>query len=386
MKNIIKNYRNDLFIVYLAFFLIACGSERKPVQPVPEIDFSVDAVKTGTLKIPLDSVTSNNVTAFQTLSKNGANYFTFLNYFNNSIYYYNLETQAYDSIQQFPEEGPNGLGKFESTTRYEFLGDSIMFYSRGTLQLNIVNKKKDVVFKYNFGKEGKIAPYGMMSGWIFRTDIGFNFSAVARTPYVVMNDLPDSLEFGFSLETKEVENKYNPLPVAYQNEIWMLEQLRYNRAENKKLRVYSYPIDPYIHIRQQDGSFSSKYFGSKIVKPVVPIASIKIAQDLQTAGQYYFGQGRYEYIYYDPFRKVFLRSAYSGMYEDLVDINNRYGDTTSFDKVFIIGDDELSIKGELKNDRMREHVVFFQENGIHILVETNDEDLLTFDIYDIVEK
>lgn len=386
MKKTLKHKTKSIWLACLFISLVSCGSDKKPSRPIPEINFTVDAVKTGTLKIPLDSVTSNNLTAFQTLSRNGNDYFTFLNYFNNSIYYYNLKTQTYDSIQQFPVEGPNGLGKFESTTRYEFLGDSMMFYSRGTLQLSIVNKKKEVVFKYNFGREGKTAPYGMMSGWVFRTDQGFNFSAVARTPFEVMTDLPDSLEFDFLLKTKEIKNKYNPLPVIYKNEIWMLEQFRYSRAENKDITAYSYPIDPYVQIRKADGSFSSKYFGSKIVKPIEPIASIKVAQDLRTAGQYYFGQGRYEYIYYDPFRKLFLRSAYSGMNEDLVDINNRYGDTTSFDKVLIIGDEELNIKGELTNDRMREHVVFFQESGVYILTETNDEDYLTFDIYDIVEK
>ncbi|KYG83801.1 DUF4221 family protein [Roseivirga echinicomitans] len=387
MNKFHKNYFSFFTAVFFALFLVSCNGDKQPATfDIPDADFTVEAIKTGMLKIPLDSMSSNKPVAFQAYNKKGTDYFTFLNHFNNSIYYYNLKTQTYDSIQQFPEQGPNGLGKFDSTIEYEFLGDSIMFYSRSTLQITIVNNKKDVVFKYNFGKEGKTAPYGMTRGWAFRTSTGFNFSSVAQTPYIKLINLPDSLEFDFSLKTLEVKKKHSPLPTAYKGEMWMLEQLRYHRAENEKYRAYSYPIDPYVQIRKPDGSFISKYFGSKIVKPIVPIASIQIAMDMETSGKYYFGQGRYGQIYYDPYRKVFLRAGYSGMNENEIDINNPFGDTTTFDKVFVIGDDELNVKGELKNNRMVESFVFFQKNGIYVLVDTDDEDHLTFDIYDIVER
>jgi hypothetical protein len=374
-------------LVSLTAFISCCNSNTlKNDQTIPNIDFAIDAIKIGTLKIPLDSVSSNKPSSFKILSKNGEDYFTFLNTFNNSIYYFNLKTQIYDSIQQFPEQGPNGLGKFKSDTRYEFMGDSILFYHRSTLQMIIVNAKKEVIYKYNFGKEGKTAPYGMTSGWAFKTDEGFNFSSVAQTPFVVMIDLPDSLEFEFSLDTKQVQNKYNPLPKVYEGKMWMLEQMRYYRAENDEIRVYSYPVDDYIQVRETDGSFTSKYFGSQKVKPIVPIASMEVAMDMETGGKYYFGQGRYSNIYYDPFRKLFLRAAYSGMNEDLFDMNNLYGDTTSFDKVFIISDENMRIKGELQNDCMIEWIVFFQPNGIYVLIDNGDEEHLTFDIYDFEER
>jgi len=387
MESTSKNCFVSILIVCLACLSLACSQDKRiAIQPVPEINFSINMIQVGTLRIPLDSMSSNRPVAFQTLSKEGKDYFTFLNHYNNSIYYYDLQTEVYVSIQRFPEQGPNGLGKFDSTTEYEFLGDSIMFYSRSTLQMTIVNGKKDVVFKYNFGKEGKTAPYGMTRGWVFRTEKGLNFSSVVQTPYVQLKDLPDSLEFHFSLETRDIENKHSPLPIAYKDNMWMLEQLRYHRAENEEIRVYSYPIDPYVQIRKSDGSFSSKYFGSERVKSVLPIPSVKMAQDLQRSGKYYFGQGRYGYIYYDPYRNLFLRAGYSGMNENLVNINNPLGDTTYYDKVLIIGDDQLNIQGELKNDRMVEWIIFFQPNGVYVLVDHGDEDHLTFNIYDIVEK
>ena len=74
------------------------------------------------------------------------------------------------------------------------------------------------------------------------------------------------------------------------------------------------------------------------------------------------------------------------MNENLVNINNPLGDTTYYDKVLIIGDDQLNIQGELKNDRMVEWIIFFQPNGVYVLVDHGDEDHLTFNIYDIVEK
>ncbi|PIQ47983.1 MAG: hypothetical protein COW03_12255 [Cytophagales bacterium CG12_big_fil_rev_8_21_14_0_65_40_12] len=383
MKKLIPIAATALFIV----IIISCQGDKSIVlQAAPEIEFKIDAVKVGVLRIPLDSLSTNRPVAFQKLTKNGIDYFTFLNHHTNSIYYYNLDTRMYDSIQHFVKDGPNGLGKFDSTIKYEFLGDSMMFYSRSRLEMIIVDSKKNVVFRYNFGKEGKTAPYGMTRGWFFNSGTGFNFSTIAQTPYVKLDNLPDSLEFEFSLKTQKIKKEYSPLPIAYKNEMWMLEQLRYHRAENDKVRIYSYPIDPQVQFKKLDGSFGSKYFGSRLVKAITPIGSVKIAQDIQASGKYYFSQGRYGHVYYDPFRKLFLRAGYSGMNEDNVDINNPFGDTTNFNKVLVIGDEAVNLIGELQNDLMIEWVVFFQEDGIYVLVDSQDENNLTFDIYNIKER
>ena len=381
-----KNSFKKLLLAPLFLLTICCTTNKKKEFKHPELSYSSEAIRTGTLKIPLDSVTPNRPVAFQTLRQNGADYFTFINHYTNSLYYFNLKTKTYDKVVQFAKDGPNGIGKFDNTTEYEFMGDSIMFYSRSSLQLTIVNGQNEVVFKHNFAEQGQTAPYGMTRGWAFRTKDGFNFSSVVQTPYVELNDLPDSLAFDFSLQDKTVKKVYSPLPEAYRGEMWMLEQLRYHRAASEKLRVYSYPIDQHMQYRTASGEFKSKYFGTKSMQPIEPIAGIEVAQDMQSSGQYYFGQGRYSSVYYDPYRKLFLRAAYSGMNKEAVNINKPYGDTTKFDKLFVIGDEQLNVIGELQNDKMLAHITFFQPNGIYVLEETDDEDHLTFAIYDIVEK
>tara|TARA_R100000005_G_C4998147_1_gene204839 strand:- start:2728 stop:3771 length:1044 start_codon:yes stop_codon:yes gene_type:complete len=339
-----------------------------------------------TFSIPIDSVTSNVVAAYDYLNSNKGEYFTFLNRNNNSIYYFNLNTQKYDKVRKFENQGPNGVGDFNTTTRYMLKGDSVIFYDRQYMRLVIVNDDNDVVSKFNF-KEVKESPYGRLGDWmILEQDGSFNFSTSAvRLSYVEVIDLPDSLEMTYNPRTQEYGKAYLPLPAIYLNKKWITEHLFYHRAHSEKDQrsVYSFPVDENIYYKGSDGVLKSKYMGSDKLNSIESMPSMELAMDFEKKLKYYFVQGRYDHLYYDPYRDIYLRFALSPLNENKFDMNDPMADTSAYDQMIILADNELNKIGEFQNDMSMALTVFFRQDGIYIMRRAENEDELIFDVYDL---
>jgi len=374
-------------LIILSLFLSSCSKkETHLIQTSPKIVNSLGLVHIGSLNIPLDSVTSNVITSFQHVRDRGNEYFTFINTFTNSIYYYNLGSNEIDNIRHFDIEGPNGVGKFNNVTVHKILNDSIIFYDRERKRLTIVDEENKVVHRKSFGLKVAQTPYGRFGDWLINIGSSYNFSTSAISlAFKEVKELPDSLELIYNPSNNTQKKSYLPLPDIYLNHKWLIEHLFYYRAfdPSSGITSYSFPADNRIFFKKTNGKIESKYMGSDKVKSVNPIPSISIVRNMETKMNYFFNQGSYGHLYFDPYRNLYFRYAFSGIDEQWIDINQPLADTSRFDKLLIISDSNFNKIGEFQNDLLLSYAIFFRPNGIYVLRKTNDEDTMTFDIYNI---
>ena len=99
---------------------------------------------------------------------------------------------------------------------------------------------------------------------------------------------------------------------------------------------------------------------------------------------YYYEQGEYSYLYYDRFRDMLFRYAFSGIKEDRVDINTPFKNKDLFDRTLIISDGNYNKIGEFNADMYLPYVSIFTEESIFLLREVEDEDFLVFDKFKVL--
>lgn len=382
-----RSIRDLAFVLVL--FTLSCKENPSSfkVQSHAEVTEKLTLEAIDSLIIPLDSTTSNIITSFKYKKDSLNEYFVNLNTFNNSLYYFNLNTKRYDKIRKFEAEGPNGVGQFTNATDFLFKGDSVIFYDRQTKRLTIVDDNNNVLFRHAFGLKTQQSPYGRFGDWLVHDTNGvYNFSTSAVSySFKPITTLPDSLELLFDPKSSTERRSYLPLPDVYQNQSWLIEHLIYYRVHDsdRDISAYSFPVDNRIFYKDASGNVRSKYMGSEKVKDIRPLPSIETAGQMPTKMKYYFSQGGYGHLYHDPLRNLYLRYGFSGIGEQYININAPLEDTSRFDKVLIVSDEDFNKVGELQNDLMLSYAVFFRPKGIYILRKTDDEDILLFDIYEI---
>lgn len=378
-------YLVKLLTTVCILFLVSCAeneSNHSKYEP------SVELVRKGSLVIPLDSVTPPFATSFQYYHDGTDGYFSFMNRFNNSIYHFNIDKNEYARIDSFPIEGPNGVGRFKNTTQFVLHSDSTFLYDRGSKRLIILDNLNNVVFKHSFGLKAPLTPYGMRGDWLIFDKHRLDFSSSTISfGYSIIEELPDSLELTLDIRSGKEKRVHLPLPNKYAGKMWRSEHLSYYRVldASRKRRVYSFPIDDEVLIKDEFGMIYSKSLGVSFIDEIEPMENLNMASDMQRMNKNLFGQGMYGKMYYDPFRDIYLRLATSGIREDKLGFNRPYEDTTAFSKTLILGNGNLEKIGELNGHSLNHSVIFFRPDGIYILKVSDEEDYMIFDIYDLKE-
>ncbi|RKQ50628.1 uncharacterized protein DUF4221 [Roseivirga pacifica] len=376
------------FLLYIVLNCFSCGESTDD----DHFDSKVILSKVGQIELSLDSLTANVVTSYFHLKTDSTDYFALLNIYTNSIYLYDLETSLLDRIISYPEEGPNGVGKFTNVTEFVMDGDTTFFYDRTKKVLYVSGADKELLLKHPFGMMNPESPYGMWGDWISKTDRNiYNLSgAVVKYSF---QDIPyglDSLEFELNLMTNEVKKSFLPIPIEYVNGSWLTESLRYYRVFDSGDRsfIYSWPISDSIFVKAPDNKISSFYLGSDKVKQRIPLPQNKekVLMDFQRKASFLYEQGSYANLYYSPEQSLFMRFAYSGVKDGQVDANAPYADTTLYEKYIILGDENFNKVGEFRSNQYSPNAVLFREGYIYLLRNTDDEDHLVFDKFELISN
>tara|TARA_Y100001933_G_C18991661_1_gene560845 strand:- start:1313 stop:2266 length:954 start_codon:yes stop_codon:yes gene_type:complete len=316
-----------------------------------------------------------------------------MNVYTNSLYTYDITSGSLKNIEEFPIEGANGVGKFTNVTEFYYHGDTLLFYDRTQKMLIAVDSARRVIFRNAFGKKHTQTPYGMWSNWINPEGEGYSMTGSAVSySFLDIPDNVDSLEFSFDPIKEELIKSYLPIPKSYTNKSWLTEVLRYYREFNFHTNeyIYSWPISDSIYVKDKNNQITPYYMGTKNIGDIQPLPSNisnkeSIIMNVQRKLNFYYEQGAYSYLYYDKYRKLLFRCAFSGIKEGRVDINNPYGDTNLYDRYLIVSDSAYNKIGEFNLDDYLPNVIVIYSEGLLLLRKVEDEDYLVFDRF-LIEK
>ncbi|MCB0609313.1 MAG: DUF4221 family protein [Lewinellaceae bacterium] len=140
----LKNHKINLFLLLLCY---ACNNysdvSNLSQQAFPHGKFQLDSLSTFT--IPIDKETPFEVHSLNYFSYEGGKFLAFLNTMNNSVYLYNYELR--ELIKKIPlqAEGPDGVGDQTENNGF-FMDTPEHFY--------LLNSRRDILF--NIDDQGKI--------------------------------------------------------------------------------------------------------------------------------------------------------------------------------------------------------------------------------------
>jgi hypothetical protein len=209
-------------IIFLAFIATLVGCQEQDKTPNQEFSTTHSLEKVGEYKLDLDSTTSNLITSYQFINSenDSLDYFVLMNTYSNSLYFYNLENSEIDKIQNFEIEGPNGIGKFNTSTEFMYSnsGDRLIIYDRKYKRLDILDSMGNIMHHKMFGLTTPETPYGRFGTWLVVNGNDLNFSTSAsKKAFLTVNTPLDSLELRYDIATGEQKKSFMPLPDKYKN-------------------------------------------------------------------------------------------------------------------------------------------------------------------------
>jgi len=322
----------NLKIYYLLFFLLllSCTSNTNKIEnrKKGKLQESMELAEILTKSIALDSNTSPKPQYIQIFKdENGLQNLTFLNTFNNSIYFYNYKTSEFIKKITYDRNGTDGI---EMPLGYHIKNmDSIYIYNYSNLELLITNSKSKVLKKislignHNFKESSKVLLYypqffpGTSNPFI-ETDK--ELLLPAQYPRTISDSLLSKIKFLQRVNFKNNEvafNNFYPSSLYGNNYNWDDEIFTKVFAEihpNGNKLIYSFPVSHNLYITTV-GSDEYKviYGGSNFARTITSIDKKVKENTREKIGQHIASQDLYGAIKYDKFRKVFYRFLRKGI-------------------------------------------------------------------------
>ena len=345
----------------------------------------------------LDSDTAPKPLYVQVITDSlGEKQLTFLNNYNNSIYFYEYKNMEYVKKITFDEKGPNGV---PMPMGYHIKNiDSIYVFS-GFLKISLTNSKGEVLNNISTNGGHDVKKYDKRWAYIYP-----EFYLQTVTPFMETSkellltgqfsgSMPDSIidkfkvtaSMNFNLNKINYKHTY-PRSIFGNDVNWgegLFKQVFPQLHPNGKKIIYSFPISHDLFISDINGGTSRKvYAGSNFAGTIHSINKKPGRASAELIRTEFVRQDMYASIIYDKYRKVyyrFLRKA----------IPNAPIDTSWKDKeiAVIIMDEDFNYLGETSIGTERKwhwQNSFVTEEGLNIesLEENNIEEVnLVFKIF-----
>ena len=342
--------------------------------------------KVAEYEIEIDSVTAPDFTHYQYFQEAGKEYFSFLNKVTQEINFYNLETKTLAFKIPLYYEGPNSVGNlqgFNSGYHVHNL-DSIFVLNRNYGKLFLVNGNSQVLNDYQIAYDKAIpspviapnAPMYLKDHRVHLINIqtGMNHFGVNKNY---------RSDYATSLDIQNDENQtYLSYPESYSKGIWGITLHTISRTidPHKQRFFVSYPIDDYIYEYNLDGHAVGKYEATSSLKEK-SMSMKKRHFTPRGRKNYYLSQSKYTNILFDPHRQLIFRECIGSIPKEALNENR----LVFPDRALVMLDKNLKKIGEIKEPGNQRLVLFFNEKGIHRYVETNNEDVLRFEVYEVTE-
>jgi hypothetical protein len=345
----------------------------------------------GIKEFPLDEESTYLTNYIQLIDNDISFNFSFVNSYNNSIYFYDYESSSFIKKIKYEKEGPDGVMNVQG---FLYMNeDSIFIYSYNLQTLFLTDAKSKVLDKFKL--------YETPDSW----DI------ILPSPYVqtmtpILKHNHNLFLFGFVTGETNIETEDNR-PVCIRLNIttkiqehfisYPYQYVQYNWAGgftyripyadmNKNSIFVSFAADHDIN----GYSFSDKlqtqfYAGSSLINTIKPFSESKRSPiDENQAWKWYLENPSYEGILYDKYKNLYYRIARLPQ----KDYNlNEKGNHKPI--IITVLNENLEYLGEVKlpeNINFRTSCCFISKDGFNIQVITDDEDKMTFYQYNFLDN
>ena len=380
-----KHLKSSLLLTTL---LLAIGCEKTQTlnftNSLSGTEFTHTLEKVDEYEIPVDSVTATNVLHYQYYEQDGIEYFTMLNKITQEINFYDLNKRTLAFKIPLLYEGPNSVGNLDGFNAGYHIHtlDSIFVFNRSQFELYLIDRNSTIVNVYYTNREFNVpspvvAPFAPMTVHHDKAILA-NFQNAIE--YQKRNKTYLS-EYATILDLKSQKVDYFlSYPDNFKKGAWGFDLHRISWAFddiNQRI-IVSFALDDHLYSFDYNGNLIEKIFApSKIVKEARSITKDEYHSS-EGSKNYYFSQDKFGQIFFDPLRKVILRDCIAGVsIEDL-----KSGKTTKTKRNLILIDYSSKEKiGEVMENLGGLLILFFTEEGIHKLAQTNNEDVLKFEVY-----
>lgn len=251
-------------------------------------------------------------------SVDGKLYFTFLNNFNNSIYFYDYNTQTFEKRITWSKDGPEGM---RGLSGYHLKSlDSIYLYDKSKTEIILSNSKNIILSKISLrGNKSDV-------NWFLHYP---QYNPQAVKPFIqtaheiifsgfIPGNIPDSIISGFKftarLDFKTNKVKFsNTYPKALYgnnynwNDEFFSEVFSDLHPDGDKL-VLSFPISHDLYLANLNtGVYTKVYGGSNFAGTISSIDKQPNKSSRDEVMLHAIRNDEYTAIRYDKFRKVYYR-------------------------------------------------------------------------------
>lgn len=350
-----------------------------------KIDMQIDR---DALSLSLDNESPNISSGLVSYNSQGVDFLFSVNWTNNSLNLYNIDSQSFVKNIEFDPDGPEGTGRILGIHVHTF--DSIFLFTQGVNEIVLADTSGRVVSRIQYDPPYPLTnafvhnayflspPVIQQDEMIVKSHIEGNYREMTQQN---LSEIP--LSYAIDLKTgvtREIKANY---PSDYMPD--GLKSFEYSMAYNGQEMVYSFIGDHRLFI--SDGIDASALNAiqakSQYLQESLPLFPINGARE--DTYQYLYASDRYESLLFDPFRNVFYRIAVPAME---VESDDEYRSLRIASQQFsiLVLDNELRVIGEvlLEKEKYVAGNVFVGKEGLYISTNhprnpQNAEDVMSFD-------
>ncbi len=358
-----------LYCFALGVLSINCTSQRGPGD---ESLKALTLIQAEEISLVLDEETTSNNAFYQLIETDSMSLLAFFNPLNRAIYLYNLDNGELNSKISFDKEGPNGIG--ERITSFHLLNkDSILIHSYYRRKIFFTNWQAEVVGELKLYSETvDIAPQTSRGAGLFWDDSGF-YMASGNSCLKLADFQPASI-VKVNRNGRGIEEVMS-FPDSYlvKNKGYWPQKLcdvfsAYN--PEKRLIIYSFPLEEKLIVVDRKGSIQEFDMGIPNFEKKPSLSPSEYPGDPFAEFKAFLGYSRFANVYYDPYRKIYLRSFYKETPDELLEENKLVSE-----KRTIVANEDFEILGEI-DFQGTENLVFGEDGLFQILFDTSVEDTL----------
>jgi len=381
-----NQFKTVLLLPFIIVF-VSCSSDVSSVNTEQPIEATHELAKAGRKTFKLDQETAPESRQFQIfVRQDSTELLTFLNSYNNSIYFYDFETEEFLYNQTFEKEGANGAGGIfgyhihseDSVFIHNYSSSMLFLFDGGQNKINSYSLEPDVRY-VPAAKVSTSSPITIVGDTAYMTgNIAgeYNDETAENRPVLIK----------LNLDTKAI-NYDIAYPKIFREANWGGGQYRwlshyYNPVDS--LLFFSFSVDhDLIFLDLKNDEIFNQYAGSNFIDEIPSISSFSALNSIskQKIYSHFIVNGSYQYVGYVPsdefyFRTLFLPESsydpktFNGLEISVVLMNRAY------EKI-----------GEIVFPKRsyRPNSFLISSEGLYFQKFTDKEDVLIFDQFKLKE-
>lgn len=373
-------------LILLTFIMVSCNNEKTKNDEFNTI------IKEDFLEIDLDSKTSNISRGLQSYSKNGKEFLFNVNWGQNSLQIYDIDSGELINELFFQTEGDETVGRVFGF-HVESL-DSIFLFSQQVSEIILIDSANTMKNRIKYETPDIFSNAFVHNAYFISTPILKENELIIKTHlqgnYRNMTDAElesKSITYSINSESGEVKMLNQKYPEDYLDE--GLKFYEYSMAGNSDKLAFSFFGDHRLFYTSKTDKkeLKSKEVKSKYLADELPLFPKN--GEREASYEYLFASDHYEHLLYDEYRNIYYRFAVPRQeFESTEELSQLKEAPKSFS--IMILDEDLNVLDELLFDDSRyvPNNVFIGKKGLYISTShpnnpDNREDKMVFDLIDV---